>query len=94
MDRGFPGRFCFAVCLFVYPGGAQSGVTQMCMHVLRPLCCRKYNNNSLLGQRYVGPIIGIIYRGNHKESPGKEVEVVWACDEKRGTLRRKEGDGY
>ena len=23
--------------------------------------------------------------GNHKESPGKEVEVVWACDEKRGT---------
>ena len=27
--------------------------------------------------------------GNHKESAGKEVEVVWACDEKRGTLRRK-----
>ena len=23
----------------------------------------------------------------------KKVEVVWACDEKRGTLRRKEGDG-
>ena len=21
------------------------------------------------------------------------VEVVWACDEKRGTLRRKEDDG-
>ena len=31
--------------------------------------------------------------GNHKESPGKKVEVVWACDEKRGTLRRKEGNG-
>ena len=31
--------------------------------------------------------------GIHKESPGKQVEVVWACDEKRGTLRRKEGDG-
>ena len=31
--------------------------------------------------------------GNHKESPGKEVEMAWACDEKRGTLRRKEGDG-
>ena len=31
--------------------------------------------------------------GNHKESPGKDVEVVWACDEKRGTLRRKEGNG-
>ena len=30
---------------------------------------------------------------NRKESPGKEVEVVWACDEKRGALRRKEGDG-
>ena len=32
--------------------------------------------------------------GGRKECPGKEVEVVWACDEKRGTLRRKEGDGY
>ena len=31
--------------------------------------------------------------GNHKESTGKKVEVVWACDEKRGTLRRKEGVG-
>ena len=31
--------------------------------------------------------------GNHKESTGKKVEVVWACDEKRWTLRRKEGDG-
>ena len=29
---------------------------------------------------------------NHKEIPGKKVEVVWACDE-RGSLRRKEGDG-
>ena len=26
--------------------------------------------------------------GNHKESPGKEVEVVWT-----GALRRKEGYG-
>ena len=31
--------------------------------------------------------------GNHKKSAGKEVVVVWACDEKRGTIRRKEGDG-
>ncbi len=31
--------------------------------------------------------------GNHKESPGKGIDVVWACDEKRGTLRRKEGVG-
>ena len=31
--------------------------------------------------------------GNRKESLEKEVEVVSACDEKRGTLRRKEGDG-
>ena len=30
--------------------------------------------------------------GNVKESRRKEVEVVWACDEKRGALRRKEGD--
>ena len=27
------------------------------------------------------------------KSTGKKVEVVWACDAKRGTLRRKEGDG-
>ena len=31
--------------------------------------------------------------GNHKESAGKKVELVWACDAKRGTLRRKKGDG-
>ena len=31
--------------------------------------------------------------GNHQESSGKEVEVVWACDETRGVLHRKEGDG-
>ena len=30
--------------------------------------------------------------GNPKESTGKEVEMVWACDEKRGALRRKEGE--
>ena len=40
-------------------------------------------------------IINERIRGTTKvgESPGKEVEVVWACDEKRGALRRKEGDG-
>ena len=27
--------------------------------------------------------------GNHNESTGKKVELVWACEEKRGTLRRK-----
>ena len=32
-------------------------------------------------------------RGDLKESPEKEVEVVWACDTKRGELCRKEGDG-
>ena len=31
--------------------------------------------------------------GNLKESPAKEDEVVWACDDKRGALRRKEGNG-
>ena len=33
--------------------------------------------------------------GNRKESPGKEVEDVRACDEKREALHvyRKEGDG-
>ena len=28
---------------------------------------------------------------NHKESTGKKVEVVWGCNEKRGTLRMKKG---
>ena len=32
-------------------------------------------------------------RSSHKESTGKKVEVVRACDAKRGTLCRKEGDG-
>ena len=31
--------------------------------------------------------------GNRKERTGKDVEVVWACDEKKGALRTKEGDG-
>ena len=31
--------------------------------------------------------------GGSKESPGKEVEMVWGCDEKIGALCRKEGDG-
>ena len=31
--------------------------------------------------------------GNLKENPGKEFEVVWACDAKKGGLRRKHGDG-
>ena len=30
--------------------------------------------------------------GNHKERTGKKVEVEWAFDAKKGTLRRKEGD--
>ena len=30
---------------------------------------------------------------NRKESSGKEFEVVWASDVKKGALRRKEGDG-
>ena len=30
--------------------------------------------------------------GNRKEGPGKEVEMVWACDGKRGALRKKQGD--
>ena len=43
----------------------------------------KIRNERLRGTTKVG--------GNHI-SPGKKVEVVWACDEKTGTLRRKEGD--
>ena len=31
--------------------------------------------------------------GNLKESPGKEVEVARACDEKTGALLRNKGDG-
>ena len=31
--------------------------------------------------------------GEHlKESPRKEVEVVWACDAKRRAIRRMDGD--
>ena len=30
---------------------------------------------------------------NVNESPRKEVEVVWACDVKRGSLCGKEGGG-
>ena len=30
--------------------------------------------------------------GSEEKTQEKEVEVVWACGEKRGTLRRKEGD--
>ena len=32
-------------------------------------------------------------RGTRKESRGNEVDVVWASDEKRGALRKKEGGG-
>ena len=32
-------------------------------------------------------------RENLKESPGNEVEVVWACDANIGTLCRKDYDG-
>ena len=28
-----------------------------------------------------------------QKSAGKEVEAAWACDDKRGALRRKEGNG-
>ena len=38
-------------------------------------------------------IRGTTKGGNHKEITGNKVEVVWACDGKRGTLHRKEGDG-
>ena len=31
--------------------------------------------------------------GSRKASQGKEVEVVWACNDKRGALCRKKGDG-
>ena len=31
--------------------------------------------------------------GNRKESPGKAVEVGWACNEKSGALCGKEGNG-
>ena len=45
----------------------------------------KIRNGRIRGTTKVGE--------SRKESPGEEVEVVWACDEKTGTLRRKEGDG-
>ena len=38
-------------------------------------------------------ITGTTKVGKSQRSTGKKVEVEWACDAKRGTLRRKEGDG-
>ena len=43
----------------------------------------KIRNERIRGTTKVGEIA---------EHPGKEVEVVWACDDKKGALRRKEGD--
>ena len=59
------------------------------MRMIRRMCrvtkLDKIRNERIRGKTKVGEI--------HKESTGKKVEVVWACDAKRGTLRRKEGDG-
>ena len=45
----------------------------------------KIRNERIRGTTKVGEIA-------KKLQERKEVEVVWACDEKRGALRRKEGD--
>ena len=59
------------------------------MRMLRWMCgvtrLDKIRNERIRGTTKVGEIT--------KNNPGKEVEVVWACDEKRGTLRRKESNG-
>ena len=59
------------------------------MRMLRWMCgvtkLDKIRNERIRGTTKVGEI--------KKKSTGKKVEVVWACDAKRGTLRRKEGDG-
>ena len=48
-------------------------------------------NQEQIGQEFFKCVCTL--QSNRKDSPGKEVEVVWACDEKRGALRGKEGDG-
>ena len=51
-------------------------------------------NYATLGELLLSYIVKLLYCFFfHKESTGKKVEVVWACDEKRGTLCRKECDG-
>ena len=45
----------------------------------------KIRNERIRGTTKVGEIT--------KKVQERRLEVVWACDEKRGTLRRKAGDG-
>ena len=58
------------------------------MRMLRWMCAimklDKIRNERIRGTTKVG---------KHEEISWKEVNVVWACDEERGTLRRQEGDG-
>ena len=58
------------------------------MRMLRWMCgvtkLDKIRNERIRGTTKVGEIT--------KKVQENEVEVAWACDEKRGTLRRKEGD--
>ena len=59
------------------------------MRMLRWMCgvtrLDKIRNERIRGTTKVGEITNKVQE--------RGVEVVWACDEKRGTLRRKEDDG-
>ena len=59
------------------------------MRMLRRVYGVNYSLDNIINERIRDNESG----ANRKENPGKVVEVVWACDEKRGALRRKVGDG-
>ena len=60
------------------------------MRMLRWIMCGVMQLDEIRNERILTETTKV--GGNCKESAGKDVEVVWACDEMIGAPRRKEGD--